>query len=755
MPIEPSVFHPIKSNDVQQQPIYAYKHYKASSVGFTTSSGIHRHDGQFAAVPPPLHAQAAIYPELLNVTGDESDFQGRKRNKATIWSGIDARFYRFPYDPANTMELSDRRHAEKYLGVSCSVLTIPYFDVGERLKKGSISASFDVSGSYGWAVKDDGHGNLRDPKVVTSSMASGSRNILYMSFNESFRDIRETQQFVGSHLGGTELTRFNNIQYALGRDEKFSRFYDAINEKMNLCVGPTPTTQPFANAKLRGSGYAAKFDTSGSYIRIPHDDLYNRFNCCDDWTISFWYERGSSALTGQGISKIPILSKGGIIQEEFIDTITSFEKKALKNVRTHTRSHPGQTKTARSKGDGPSGLSIRKPHVELTKKVSKRRMKRDRNIPMPDVDQSFDKFRTPFTIGAVNIGSSTTYHFQSSDGTTALHISASSPNAQLPSGTLNSKHSWEHVTVRNYKQTASIFIDAVEYGQSGSIPVAPVANNSDIMLGRYHTYNVGFVPANIGRKGFTVDTGYFQVEGNMTVTGQLVLLEGANLSVRGNLTVVAGGSIIMFDASELNVYGTLDNGGTIDQHVGSTLDIYPSWNHDNFGLAEFRMYDYGLQVESIKSLANRDYMTGSLYQTNVAGNAFYRNGQMVISSPMPLYNSGSGAWFNNWRLRYRGTHKIYENNALVRVPKDLCNVSMNPSATYEAPTVGDACRSNQSNTLPGELRKHMFVSGAAYPYITTIGLYDNECRLLAVGKMAQPITKRNDIDMNFIVRWDY
>jgi hypothetical protein len=41
------------------------------------------------------------------------------------------------------------------------------------------------------------------------------------------------------------------------------------------------------------------------------------------------------------------------------------------------------------------------------------------------------------------------------------------------------------------------------------------------------------------------------------------------------------------------------------------------------------------------------------------------------------------------------------------------------------------------------------------PYITTIGLYNDEAEMLAVAKLAQPIQKRDDVDMNFVVRWDY
>ena len=48
-----------------------------------------------------------------------------------------------------------------------------------------------------------------------------------------------------------------------------------------------------------------------------------------------------------------------------------------------------------------------------------------------------------------------------------------------------------------------------------------------------------------------------------------------------------------------------------------------------------------------------------------------------------------------------------------------------------------------------------FVSGSDFsPYITTIGLYNDAGELLAIGKLAQPIKKRNDVDMNFLIRLD-
>ena len=120
-----------------------------------------------------------------------------------------------------------------------------------------------------------------------------------------------------------------------------------------------------------------------------------------------------------------------------------------------------------------------------------------------------------------------------------------------------------------------------------------------------------------------------------------------------------------------------------------------------------------------------------------------------------LYNSGSGIFGNTWDVKYRGTHTIYENECLIRVPKDQFNVTMNPTSTYRPITNGQPNNREQGLLVPGELRKGLFISGTLKPYITSIGLYNTNAEMLATAKLAQPIQKTPDIDMNFIVRWDY
>jgi hypothetical protein len=40
------------------------------------------------------------------------------------------------------------------------------------------------------------------------------------------------------------------------------------------------------------------------------------------------------------------------------------------------------------------------------------------------------------------------------------------------------------------------------------------------------------------------------------------------------------------------------------------------------------------------------------------------------------------------------------------------------------------------------------------PYVTTIGLYNEDNELLVVGKLGQPIRMSDETDSHFIVRWD-
>jgi hypothetical protein len=213
-----------------------------------------------------------------------------------------------------------------------------------------------------------------------------------------------------------------------------------------------------------------------------------------------------------------------------------------------------------------------------------------------------------------------------------------------------------------------------------------------------------------------------------------------------HFAIVKSGSIV-----SLYVNGTLEDDlidGTESSCSGS--DVSGETSNDNlliFGadnvsfskafsgsLDEVRLYSYGLPSSSIKSLAERT--TGSLYQTSVVGNTFYKSGTTVISSPIDKYQH---IFDGSWNYKYRNTHTIYEHEVLCRLKAGDANLSMNPTAR----------KNFQSDELIND-----FTGSLLKPYITTIGLYNDKGELLAVGKLGQAIRKRDDVNMNFILRWD-
>ena len=663
MPTQPSVFHPIRSNDVQQRPFYAYKNFRIISDNHAShsSSGYRFHSAIWKQHPPHIGVTTLFYPS------NSMD----KTNKHVVWNHIDAKYYRYPYDAGNTFGGSDARRIQKRLFYSASVLTVPYHDVGEKIKAYSVTGSYQI-GHEIYRYEDDGAGNIRDPLIDSSSFATSSFSIIHMSFNDEYRNFEtaDDDPGKGEHRLGVW---YGDIDYTFRRNLIKKATVNGVEIEKGV------NTTGDHSYSTRKSGLAGKFSTAGgSYIRLPHDPMFDSFGKCDDWTISFWIKKADGDASSR-----PIISKGGLIEEEYFDTLTSFDR-----VQTKVANHI-VPKKARGH-NGPEMVD----KLYYQRKSTRQKRYRDRVIPMPDVTASYAKVRTPFMIGVVTTGSAATgqfsssYHFQSSDGDDSLHISSSvQPNVDIY-GTY-----WDHVCIRNQSTGCEIYVNGTgtqnNGNTSGSLPSLPTANQSDIMIG-------AFPSASSSGRGKITDT--------------------FNSSLRGE------------------------------------------------SLAELRMYEYAIDNNAINSLANRDFKSGSLYQTNVIGNVFYKQGQIVMSSPLGKFHSSSGVFETrnpgvDWGVAYKGTHKIYENNVLVRVPKDICNVSMNPTSTYKPPSgkTKGVCPDNkhQQNVLPGEFRKNMFVSGTAFPYVTTVGLYDDNCTLLAIGKLSTAVQKRDDIDNFFTVRWDY
>jgi len=193
-------------------------------------------------------------------------------------------------------------------------------------------------------------------------------------------------------------------------------------------------------------------------------------------------------------------------------------------------------------------------------------------------------------------------------------------------------------------------------------------------------------------------------------------------------------------------------------------------------------------VESgIMVVDNIEFLQGGAAVSKI-GNVFYNQGLIVITRDV------ANKLTSGWQLDYKSTQTIYEHEYLLIANEDEFNVSQNPTAVVEIGSqsefiTGSDGKIYKATTTPGvkyikkltkletgDILDHRFsgsigttkagfehydISGSVdstgsflAPMITTIGLYDDDCQLVAVAKLPQPIKSMPDLTVNFIVRFD-
>ena len=152
------------------------------------------------------------------------------------------------------------------------------------------------------------------------------------------------------------------------------------------------------------------------------------------------------------------------------------------------------------------------------------------------------------------------------------------------------------------------------------------------------------------------------------------------------------------------------------------------------------------------------------------GNVFYSHGIITLTKDTEIgaerENAFSGSNFNGF---YKSTITIYENEFLLVVGEDEFNASTNPSSYTETNIVTGSISTtyegvrkfrNSDKYQKAEFGVYEYSSSidpiGSYlaPYITTIGLYDNNMDMVAVAKLATPIKSTPDLPVNFLVRID-
>lgn len=222
---------------------------------------------------------------------------------------------------------------------------------------------------------------------------------------------------------------------------------------------------------------------------------------------------------------------------------------------------------------------------------------------------------------------------------------------------------------------------------------------------------------------------------------------------------------------ELYINGILEETKSINLENGNTqneADIFiGSLGLTNTGavnspikgaLDEFFFFNKGLTSDEAYQLAYTGSLNLMTTNTNVVGNVFYEHGMIVLSDPRPkygtphyrmfndvLYNNKTDGYMPSYlediRLEFNSTVTIYEHEYVVKIREDEFNFTTNPTI-------------RKNNDPNSELPKPMVSNPYFAPYITTVGLYNKNAELVAIAKLGAPIHKRDDVDLNILVRFD-
>jgi len=274
-----------------------------------------------------------------------------------------------------------------------------------------------------------------------------------------------------------------------------------------------------------------------------------------------------------------------------------------------------------------------------------------------------------------------------------------------------------------------------------------------------------------------IDDGYGNLLSNKEIFDVLILnLQTSQFQIRDGVGNIIDLVIVSFDADTQILVVETDTG--------------------NSGFIVFKLSSgEGTNIGKVETESN---LTQFKYAKNVVGNVSYEHGIITLTE-----STNFSIEVTNFKLEYKGTNTIYENEIYVTVGEDEFNVSTNPTAIVEiggSSTTTSIFDFSSISTNPNIYTQSIRIDGEKFikkkstltngtvldynissmhsssikggfgdyeisssidqtgsylaPYITTIGLYDNNMDMVAVAKLGNPIKSLPDFPVNFIIRID-
>ena len=130
-----------------------------------------------------------------------------------------------------------------------------------------------------------------------------------------------------------------------------------------------------------------------------------------------------------------------------------------------------------------------------------------------------------------------------------------------------------------------------------------------------------------------------------------------------------------------------------------------------------------------------------LYNSEIVGNIFYSHGIITITSTL-LSDLFEFIESSDVTCSFQSSYTIYETQYKCTIRENEYNFTLNPSTI------------SGSNSASLGIPYGFITESYFSPYITTVGLYDEQQNLLAVGKLAQPLPSSPTTDTTILINID-
>ncbi len=179
------------------------------------------------------------------------------------------------------------------------------------------------------------------------------------------------------------------------------------------------------------------------------------------------------------------------------------------------------------------------------------------------------------------------------------------------------------------------------------------------------------------------------------------------------------------------------------------------WRHPNSPVTNYEymagniIYEHGIVTLFDSTTMGSDLV--NTYGNGVYGSSVYGLDRVEREDFINSFISGS-----NVTMSFSSSYAIYETQYKATILENEFNYTLNPSAISGStiPTVFSGSGLDFENTASYG-KPYDFVTASYFdPYVTTVGLYDNDFQLLAVGKLAKPLQTSAVTDTTILINID-